>query len=59
MKLHGDLLQVLKMPEMSSSLQKVGQEPAWQDAPEKFFDFMKIEAAKWARVVKASGAVID
>ncbi len=59
MKLHGDLLVVLKTPEMSRSLQKVGQEPAWQDTPEKFFDFMKVEAAKWAKVVKASGAVID
>ncbi len=59
MKLHGDLLGVLKTPEMSRSLQKVGQEPAWQDTPEKFFDFMKVEAAKWAKVVKASGAVID
>lgn len=59
MKLHGDLLRVLKTPEMSRSLQKVGQEPAWQDTPEKFFEFMTVEAAKWAKVVKASGAVID
>jgi tripartite-type tricarboxylate transporter receptor subunit TctC len=59
MKLHGDLLRVLKTPEMSNSLQAVGQEPAWQDAPEKFFDFMKVEAAKWAKVVKASGAEIN
>jgi tripartite-type tricarboxylate transporter receptor subunit TctC len=59
MKLHGDLLRVLKTPEIGSSLQKVGQEPAWQDAPEKFLDFMKIEAAKWAKVVKASGAEIS
>ncbi len=59
MKLHGDLLRVLKTPEMGSSLQKVGQESAWQDTPEKFLDFMKIEAAKWARVVKASGAEIS
>ncbi len=59
MKLHADLLRVLKTPEMRSSLQAVGQEPAWQDSPEKFFDFLKIEAAKWARVVKVSGAEIN
>ncbi len=59
MKLHGELLRVLKTPEMSKSLQAVGQEPAWQDAPEKFLDFMKVESAKWAKVVKASGAVIE
>ncbi len=59
MKLHSELLRVLKTPEMSKSLQAVGQEPAWQDSPEKFFDFMKIEAAKWAKVVKASGAEVN
>lgn len=59
MKLHGDLLRVLKTPEMGKSLQAVGQEPAWQESPEKFLDFMKVEAAKWAKVVKASGAVVN
>ncbi len=59
MKLHADLLQVLKTPDMKSALQKVGQEPAWQDTPEQFFAFMKTEAAKWAQVVKASGAEIN
>ncbi len=59
MKLHGDLLRVLKSPEMGSSLLKVGQEPVWQDTPEKFLDFMKTESEKWAKVVKASGAKIN
>jgi tripartite-type tricarboxylate transporter receptor subunit TctC len=58
MKLHGDLLSVLKTPEMGRSLQAVGQEPAWQDSPEKFFD-LKVESAKCAKVVQASGAAID
>jgi tripartite-type tricarboxylate transporter receptor subunit TctC len=59
MKLHSDLLRVLKTPEMSKSLQAVGQEPEWQDTPEKFFDVLKIESDKWAKVVKASGAEIN
>ncbi len=59
MKLHGDLLRVLKTQAMGKSLQAVGQEPAWQESPEKFLDFMKTEAAKWAKVVKASGAVVN
>ncbi len=59
MKLHAELVGVLKTPEMGRSLQAVGQEPAWQDSPEKFFDFLKVESAKWAKVVKASGAAID
>lgn len=59
MKLHGDLLRVLKSPEMGKNLQAVGQEPAWQESPEKFLDFMRVEAAKWTKVVKASGAVVN
>lgn len=59
MKLHGELVNVLKAPEMQKSLLAVGQEPAWQDSPEKFYDFMKVEAAKWAKVVKDSGAQIN
>lgn len=59
MKLHADLLSVLKTPEMGRALQGVGQEPAWQDSPEKFFEFLKVESAKWAKVVQASGAAID
>jgi tripartite-type tricarboxylate transporter receptor subunit TctC len=59
MKLHGELLNVLKTPEMQKSLLAVGQEPAWQVSPEKFYDFMKVEAAKWAKVVKDSGAQIN
>ncbi len=59
MKLHANLLQVLQAPEMKSALQKVGQEPTWNGNPEQFFAFMKNEAAKWAKVVKASGAEIN
>jgi tripartite-type tricarboxylate transporter receptor subunit TctC len=59
MRLHGDLMRVMKAPEMAKSLQAVGQEPAWQDTPEKFFDFMKVEADKWAKIVRASGAEIN
>ncbi|MFN9490064.1 MAG: Bug family tripartite tricarboxylate transporter substrate binding protein [Betaproteobacteria bacterium] len=59
MRLHGDLMRVMRSPEIGKSLQAVGQEPAWQDTPEKFFDFMKVEADKWAKIVRASGAEIN
>ena len=58
-RLHGDLMRLMKSPEMAKSLQAVGQEPAWQDTPEKFFDFLKIEADKWAKIVRVSGAEIN
>jgi tripartite-type tricarboxylate transporter receptor subunit TctC len=59
MKLHGDLLRILRNPDFQKSLAAVGQEPAWQDTPERFQDFLKIEAAKWAKVVKDSGATVQ
>src|SRR5688572_1524587 len=48
-KLHGELLKVLKTPEMQKSLRTVGQEVAYQEKPEQFYDFMKVEAAKWEK----------
>ena len=59
MKLHGDVLRVIKAPDMQKSLIAVGQEPAWQEAPERFFEFLKVESAKWARVVADSGAKLE
>ena len=59
MKLHGDLLRVLKTSEMQKSLVAAGQEPAWQDTPERFYEFLKVESAKWARVVRDSGAQLE
>jgi len=59
MKLHGELLRILKTPEMQKSLASVGQEPAWQETPERFFDFLKVESAKWAKVVRDSGAQLE
>ena len=59
LKLHSDLLRTLKAPEMQKGLAAVGQEPAWQDTPERFYEFLKVESAKWAKVVKDSGAQLQ
>jgi tripartite-type tricarboxylate transporter receptor subunit TctC len=59
MKLHAELLKMLKTPEMQKSMRVVGQEVAYQEKPEQFYDFMKVEAAKWARVVHDSGARVE
>jgi tripartite-type tricarboxylate transporter receptor subunit TctC len=58
-RLHGELLKVLKTSDMQKSMRAVGQEVAYQETPQKFFDFMKIEAAKWAKVVHDSGAKVE
>lgn len=59
MKLHGELLRMLKNPDFQKSLRVVGQDPAWQDTPERFYEFLKVEAAKWAKVVVDSGAQVQ
>jgi tripartite-type tricarboxylate transporter receptor subunit TctC len=59
MKLHGDLTRVLKTPEMQKALVAAGQEPAWQDTPERFQEFLKVESAKWGKVVRESGAKLE
>ncbi len=58
-KLHGELLKILRNPAFQKSMLVAGQEVAYQDTPEKFFDFMKVEAAKWAKVVADSGAQVQ
>jgi len=59
MKLHGDLLRVLRTPEMQKALIAVGQEPAWQETPERFYEFLRVESAKWSKVVLESGAKLE
>jgi tripartite-type tricarboxylate transporter receptor subunit TctC len=59
MRLHGDLMKVLKTPDMQKAMRDAGQEVAYQEKPEQFFDFMKVEAAKWAKVVQESGAKVE
>jgi tripartite-type tricarboxylate transporter receptor subunit TctC len=59
MRLHAELLKILKNPDFQKSMRVAGQEVAYQETPEKFFDFMKVEAAKWAKVVQESGARVE
>ncbi len=58
-RLQTDLLKVLKTPEMQKSMRNVGQEVAYQEKPEQFHEFMKVEAAKWAKVVQDAGAKVE
>ena len=59
MKLHGALLGILKNPDFQKAMRNAGQEVAWQETPERFGEFMKIEAAKWAKTVQMSGATVN
>ena len=59
LKLHAELLRILKNPEVQKLLLNAGQEVAWQDTPELFSEMLKVESAKWARMVQESGAQVN
>ena len=59
MRLHGDLMKILKSADMQKAMRTAGQEVAYQEKPEEFYGFMKVEAAKWAKVVHDSGAKVE
>jgi tripartite-type tricarboxylate transporter receptor subunit TctC len=49
---------VMKQPEWQKILADTGSEYVG-DTPEQFTAFTRAEAAKWAKVVKDSGATVD
>jgi len=59
LKLHAELLRVLKNLDVQKLLLTAGQEVAWQETPEPFGEMLKVESAKWARMVKESGAQVN
>jgi tripartite-type tricarboxylate transporter receptor subunit TctC len=57
-KLNGDIVAVLSTADMKERLASLGAEPAPM-TPEEFGRYVQDEIAKWAKVVKESGAKID
>jgi tripartite-type tricarboxylate transporter receptor subunit TctC len=57
-RLNGDLVKILRMPDVRDTLANLGAEVVG-NTPEQFAEFQRTDAAKWAKVVKASGARID
>jgi tripartite-type tricarboxylate transporter receptor subunit TctC len=58
-KLNAEVLRALKQPEVLQRLRGSGYDPARDNSPEQFADFNRNEIAKWAKVVKESGAKVD
>ena len=57
-KIHAVVTKSLHTPEMMERLSTQGAQPVG-NTPEEFTEFLRVEIAKWAKVVKASGARID
>ena len=57
-RLNREITQVLGMPEFREQLMTAGADPA-PTTPEAFAAYIKSDIAKWAKVIKLSGAKID
>jgi tripartite-type tricarboxylate transporter receptor subunit TctC len=55
---NADIVRELRSPEFSAKLREAGLEPVGS-TPQAFDELIRTEIAKWAPVVKASGAKID
>jgi tripartite-type tricarboxylate transporter receptor subunit TctC len=57
-RLHEELVRALRSPDVSQRIVADGSEPVGS-SPEEFRKFMHADLAKWADVVKKSGAKFD
>jgi tripartite-type tricarboxylate transporter receptor subunit TctC len=57
-RLHDELVRILNRPDVRERIVADGSEPAGT-TPEEFRLFMLADLAKWARLVKESGAKLD
>jgi tripartite-type tricarboxylate transporter receptor subunit TctC len=57
-RLNSEIVKILKMPGVREQLAGQGAEPVG-DSPEEFGRFTRAEIAKWAQIIKTSGAKIE
>jgi tripartite-type tricarboxylate transporter receptor subunit TctC len=58
-KLNAEIARALSAKDMRERLEKMGAEPPINNTPEHFAAFIRTEAAKYAKVVKDSGARVE
>jgi tripartite-type tricarboxylate transporter receptor subunit TctC len=58
-RLFADITRALTQPDLAQTLASFGLEPAVSSSPEEFTAYLRTEIAKWAKVVKVSGAKAD
>ncbi|MBI2224756.1 MAG: tripartite tricarboxylate transporter substrate binding protein [Betaproteobacteria bacterium] len=57
-KLHGEVTRILKLPDVRERFDSLGMEPVG-DSPEQFARYIRSELAKYAKVVRQSGARVE
>jgi tripartite-type tricarboxylate transporter receptor subunit TctC len=57
-RLNAEIASIMQMPEIRASLVKLGVEPAG-GTPEQYAALLKSDIAKWAKVIKESGARVE
>jgi tripartite-type tricarboxylate transporter receptor subunit TctC len=57
-RLNAETVKILKLPDTRERFLALGAEPVG-DTPAEFGSFFRNEVAKWAKVVKSSGAQVD
>ena len=57
-KLHAEVVRILKIPEIRDKLSQQGADPVG-NSPEEFAAYIESETARYAKVVKSSGARVD
>lgn len=58
-KINAEASRALKQADVPQRLAGAGYEPAAENTPAQFAEYIRAEIAKWARVVKESGAKVD
>jgi len=58
-RLNAEIVRALNAKDMRERLENMGTEPPPENTPEKFSAFIRSEAAKYAKVVKDSGAKVE
>ena len=57
-RLNGDLVRIMRTPEMRERLATMGIQPL-ASSPDEFGEFLRSEVARWGKVVRESGAQVE